>query len=159
MSIEQIPSKFRTQDGQEFDTAALAQRHQRLLDAREAFDAARQALGFALLEDQRTADGQPFALTIMRTYYYVAPGWGGMPRLLEVSFCGFNFDFEERTDGVVIRQRTDPNSEREYEYRIGDLYYRRPAAERALLAATEEWLVDVTAQVEALREKVGQLNA
>lgn len=59
-SITEVPQQYRTSDGREFANKAEAERHQKLVDAIEAFDKAHDALGFTLAQSQWTADGKPF---------------------------------------------------------------------------------------------------
>lgn len=158
MAVREVPSVYKASDGKEFDTKEDAERHDAVVTAARKFREARHRLGRVLAEREKTADGHPFEFTVLGDYYYVSPGWGGMPGLSRVSFyvwsCEFEVDDEERVTIRLHKQTGPPYKDSYEEYRIRDLYRDERKAKLALLAAQEEWLRERATDVEKLREEV-----
>lgn len=113
----------------------------------------RREFGRALARSQVTADGFTFEFGVLRTYFYVTPGYFGKPDIESVSFFGINFNFQhyEEDDRFVILQERNGVMQ---EYSISNLYYRRDNADIALLAAQEEWLREREEEIEELRSRL-----
>lgn len=160
MSIKQVPARYQTTDGQEWDNEQDAQRREDLLAAWDVYKEARRTLEDRLGRSQKTADGVPFRLSVFRTYYEVTPGLRGMPMLRKIFFFGISVEWESEgrygPEGAVsIRQREGEGRDCvERTYRIDRLYYHRHNAEEALLAAQEERLAELASEVEELRRRV-----
>lgn len=150
MAVTKAPVKFQTEDGRKFDTEEEAKRHEKLATARDAFWAARKTLGRLLAETQRTADGEAFTFDF-HTYYFVTESWSGMPDVREISFCRYDFDFDD-TD--VFRVIVCDNDAKHREYRITDLYANRSTADRALLVAQQKRLEELGKLVAETRARV-----
>jgi hypothetical protein len=157
MAVKETPVQFKTSDGKTFDTREEAERHELLRVARDEFEQARTVLARLLAESHQTADGRRFSFDQWQ-YYYIAPGWEGLPRLTRVMFHGFNLDWESQFDGrefPVIRQWEGEGKDRRLlTYRFDCLYGSERAAEKALLAAQEKRLAELAESIEDLRAKV-----
>jgi hypothetical protein len=71
--MPQVQTVYTTSDGRRFADAAMAERHERLAEARDKYAAAQREYARALLETQVTADGRPFRFGALTDYYYVHP--------------------------------------------------------------------------------------
>jgi hypothetical protein len=153
-----VPSKFKASDGREFDTKKEAERHEAVITAVKEYEDAKHRLGRCLAEREKTADGQPFDFAHWGDYFYVTPGYGGMPGLSRVSFyvwtCTFDVDGLERVTIRQHRQVGPPYQDRVEEYRIRDLYADERAARRALLKAQGEWLTERAKEVAELKAEL-----
>ena len=137
-------------DGRQFPTQEDADRHEALATAEHDFLEARQRLGVLLAKSQKTADGKPFEFDVYDDYFYVSPGWQGMPHLHTVSFGHERFDFDAQDRfQLIVRE-----GEKERRYAIADLYASKDEAERALLTAQEAWLAERTEEVAQMRERL-----
>ena len=125
--------KYRSTDGNEYDTKEEAERHDALWNARNEFDNARKKFGKLLAETQTTGDGEAFEFG-WRSYWYVTPTWGGFPELRTIRFSEYQFDFDD-SDVFQIFNIEDGNRKR---YAISDLYVSKHKARAALIAAQEE---------------------
>jgi hypothetical protein len=154
MAIQAVPQKFRASDGREFVTQREAERHERLITAETSYRDSRRAFGRALAQTQKTADGALFDFDRW-TYIALLRPFGQLPRLREVRFYGFAFDFDDRDDCFTIMQDEGEGQHRyRASYRIDELYTAQAAADVALLAAQEEWLAEQTEQVASLRRAI-----
>lgn len=147
MAIKQVPTRYETSDGREYDTQQEAERHEALITAKREYEHAQKVFGQRLAETQKTADGYPFEFTLLRDYYYITPGFHEMPALVRVGFSRWKPVQLNEADELVLTSGR-------LHCRIGDLYRSPRAAEEALLTAQEAWLKERTEEVEALRRKV-----
>jgi len=132
--------------GREFQDQAAAERFEILLNAKEIFEDARKNLGRLLAESFTTADGEPFRFQHW-FYYHVFTPHNAMPRLFEVSFTYWGWDFEAFYEGdqtdLVLYTAKDPwgnDCDRRHGYPIRELYADKKKAEAALRVAQREWL-------------------
>lgn len=155
MPVIETPVTYRTSDKREFLDKADADRHELLIEARTAYQNAREVFGRLLSDQQLTADGERFDYERWRDYYWITPGWNGRPELEAVSFgYGTQFDFEDHTDAPEITLKRGAAKNDTRTYRISDLYSSQTKAEAALLIAAETWLAEQREAVDRLREKV-----
>ena len=77
--VEATPVKYKSSDGQEFETEEQAAYHEELIEAKGQYETARSVYGQRLFESQKTADGHPFQFSILLDYWYVW-NYGGFPR-------------------------------------------------------------------------------
>jgi hypothetical protein len=156
MGVTKRPETYSTSDGKEFTDANEAARHEAAVQAVQEFGEARKRLGRLLAGSQRTADGQAFEMGIWRDYYHLAPGYFDMPALVPVNFS-YQTEFGLDESGAVTLIKTEHDrsgARRDTSYRVSDLYFRREAAEEALLAAQEAWLAERVEDVAKLRARV-----
>ena len=143
--------------GREFSSAAKAAEFEKLVAAKQAFEDARNALGKLLAESFTTADGEAFRFARW-TYYHIFTPYNSVPRLFEVSFLYWSWNFESFEHGdetdLVLFTSHDPwgnKCDREHGYPIRELYASREKAEAALRLAKRDWLVE---QLDDLDEEV-----
>jgi hypothetical protein len=156
MSIKKVPQKFETSDGRDFTDEKEAERHQQLIDARGQYQQGLTNLGQLLAERLKTADGKPFQVGILRNYYVIHEPMAGLPYLRHVHFSlayGQPFGLGHDDDVYLIVREFDTNRTQR-EYKVSDLYADNKEACKALLAAQEERLKEITEQVEQLRSQV-----
>jgi hypothetical protein len=155
MAVSETPVTYRTSDGREFDQKADAERHDALVEARRAYQDAREVFGRLLSAAQLTADGERFDYTRWREYYWITPGWNGRPELEAVSFgYGTTFGFDYHSDRPEITVQRGGATRDTRTYQVSELYSSQAKAEAALLVAAEKWLEEQKAAIERLREKV-----
>lgn len=152
MGVNEIPQKYRTSDGREFNTKSEAEQYDAILIARDEYKAAQRKLGLLLVQSQKTADGRPFEFGRWGDYYYINPYFNEWPTIETVSFWGWRFEFAERDGCVLISHERNGRWE---SYRIDALYADKDAAERALLDAREARLAERAAEVAELRARLG----
>lgn len=161
MSIQEVAPKFKTSDGAVFASYSEAERHEELVQARRAYEDAIHELGKALGRTARTADGELFDFRFWGEYWRIWPeAWGsGRPALQQVDWMWGHpgFDFEARNGEVTIRDRTHSGNDRPRVVTISQLYAHYPSAQRALLAAQEEWLARQTEEIQKTRDEVAKL--
>jgi hypothetical protein len=150
--MKTLPQTFRTTDGKDFQDKDAAERHETLIEAKEAYVQARRLFGKLLAETQLTADGRRFEFGVFHTYYYIEPGFWGMPGLSEVPYLGWHWDFDD-SDGFVIRYR-DEKQNRDREFKIAELYSDRRIADKALLKAREARLAEYAAETASERARL-----
>lgn len=150
MAVSEVPAKFKTSDGREFDDKEEAERHDKFVAAVNDYREAQRCFLHHMARTQRTADGLLFESTPFQRYWRVTDGIWGMPELSEVSFYGWDFTVSEH-DELIIRRAEAGKWE---EFRISELYSNKRRAEEALLAAQEEWLAARANEVAALRRRI-----
>lgn len=146
---------FKSSDGREFDNAVEAQRHDELIVARQEYEQALARMNSLIVKTTRTADGYLCELGIFIDYWYVSPGWSGMPNLHKVPYLGWNWHLSYHGDEVVIVHR-ESGRERSDEYAIKDLYRSKKEALAALVKAQEKWLTERQEEVAEITAKVAQ---
>ncbi len=152
--VESTPVKYKSSDGQEFETEDEAQSHEKLIEAKERYEAARSAYGQILHESQKTADGCPFEFSIFADYWYIADSWK-FPQLDKVSFFRGNCDLNDEDETVIIQHHDDYRGNRHFtNYSIGELYRYKKNAQVALLAAQKECLQELSKSVKQLEHVV-----
>lgn len=151
MAIQQTAPMYRTTDGQEFASQADAERHEALSTAKRDYENASAVYDRLLAESQFTADGHPFRVSVLHTYYYVTNGLSGAPAVGTVAFFCRNF-YLGSDDEVTITQQEDGKRDRTFWFK--QLYARRENAERAQLAEFETWLEERHAECAALRTRL-----
>lgn len=139
-------TKFKSSDGREFDNAVEAQRHDDLIVARREFEHALQKMNDLIVKTTRTADGHLCELGIFRDYWYVSPGYQGVPDIRKVPYLGWNWHLNYHNDEVVIVHR-ESGRERTDEYVIKDLYRSKKRALAALVDAQMEWLKERESEI------------
>lgn len=147
--------KFKSSDGREFDDEKEAQRHDELIVAREAYEHALSKMNGLIVKTTRTADGHLCELGIFIDYWYVSPGWHGVPDLRKVPYLGWNWHLNYHNDEIVIVHR-ESGRERTDEYAIKDLYRSKKRALAALAEAQQAWLKEREAEIEETARKIAQ---
>lgn len=132
-------TKFKSSDGREFDNETEAQRHDELIVAREQYEHALAKMNGLIVKTTRTADGYLCELGIFVDYWYVSPGWHGLPDLRKVPYLGWNWHLNYHNDQIVIVHR-ESGRERNDEYEIGSLYRNKKNALVALAESQKAWL-------------------
>lgn len=159
--IEEIPIHYRTPDGHEFPTRAEAGRHAAVKAAAEAYDKAHAGLVAALLETQKTADGEPFRLSYYSTFWLVWGHINGGPGVKEITLKRGAVEFDDNDDArVVVWEQNRDGSYRRLAYPISDLYAHRPSALRAWLAKareTADWAQSLAKEIETKVKREGAL--
>jgi hypothetical protein len=138
MTVKQ-ETKFKSSDGREFDNETEALRHDELAVAREEYEHALAKMNGLIVKTTRTADGYLCELGIWIDYWYISPGWHGLPNIHKVPYLGWNWDLSRHHDEVVIVHR-ETGRERTDEYAISSLYRNKKNALVALVEAQKEWL-------------------
>ena len=157
--VKAISVKYKSSDGQEFETEEQAQSHEELIEAKKQYETARSVYGQHLFESQKTADGHPFDLCAYRDYWYVGR-FLSFPLLERVSFHRGNCGLNDRDETVIIQHQDDDRGCRQFtEYSIGDLYLYEKNAQVALLAAQKERLEELSKSVEELQHAVKRAAA
>ena len=151
MAVKKTKPKFETSDGREYEDQRDAKRHEELSHAKRAFESAQKAFGVALARTQVTADGKKFSFG-WRDYYYVADCWSGMPSILSVQFYEHTFDFTDADDELLLLI-TDPRTEKQHRYKIGELYVDKCEAEKALAIAEDKRMEAYATQIRERREQ------
>lgn len=136
---------FRACDGREFLDATACEAYEELVHAREAYDGARQALGWLLAERAKTVDGVPFEFGLFKTYFWIDAGrFDCMPSIVQLEFWGRNWTWDdvpgtEQTRVVLIHFGNDDmtSHRRGIHYAIEELYFDRGNARQALKQAQE----------------------
>lgn len=149
-------TEFKTSDGRKFSDKREAEKHDALILARQEYKDALRKMNRLIAETTRTADEHLFELVGFHTFYFVAHGWNSKPVLTEVPYIGYNWNLQERHDAVVIVVDRDGSSQtrQRYEYPIGDLYYEKSKALRALVQAQADWLTERRQEIEETAQQV-----
>lgn len=145
---------YRTKDGAKFASKEEAERHEKLIETKEAYEKARRDYATALFETQKTADGLPFELGAFNKYYYVSNVYWDWPGLQTVNFYYWSLDMDER-DQAIIRHRENGVATA---YRINELYAYKRNAEIALVKAREKRLKQLVEDLEERKEALGLQN-
>lgn len=126
------PERFTTGDGSEFTDEAEAKEWEGVLEAKKECDRAGGAWLRKLAATTKTADGSLFDPDKWR-FYRVETCDLGMPRMIEASErLQYYIDGGE----VCVEWRGQDSSR----YPIRELYQKKKAAQRAVLAAIDEYL-------------------
>jgi hypothetical protein len=146
MAVTKVKPKWKAADDTEFDSEDEAKRYDELRKAKRAFEDARRRYGGALAETTKTADGVPFNFTLLRDYFVVWDVFGSLPSLRQVSFYYWMTTVSVDERGEVEMEdynhtRRDGTPTR---YKVSELFADKSAARKALLAAQERYLADVT---------------
>ncbi|MFA7254108.1 MAG: hypothetical protein WC107_06175 [Patescibacteria group bacterium] len=148
-------TEYRTRDGRSFETERAAAQHEELIDLRDGYELAKQALGRKLAETFKTADGQPFSVGLWTEYYWITPGHFSLPALLSVDFWGRNWTWEENGEGDTLvlishlNDRGEDISDRQgRRFPINELFANRAKAKAELANRQRAWL----------QEKLTELN-
>lgn len=145
--------KFTSSDGREFDNEVEAQRHDELIVAREEYNNALAKMNSLIVKTTRTADGYLCELGIFKDYWYISPGWHGLPDIRKVPYLGWNWHLSHHNDQVVIVHR-ESGRDRTDEYAIADLYADKKNALAALVEAQKQWLTERQEEVAETAKKV-----
>ena len=163
MVKKQETTTYCTTDGAKFTDPQAAERHEAIVTAMHAYQAARRNFGDMLAESFRTADGVPFEFGIFRDYYYVTPGWDGVPMIHTVNFnCGnweYQLDEYHETGRFSLATIDRGDNNRRTEYKIADIYRHKANAERALVETMRAWVKGKQDDLAELEAKVGTPNA
>lgn len=152
MAVSEIPTKFQTSDGQEFDNKEEAERHEDVTAAFREWERASEKLDKIIAENTRTADGELFSTRMLQRYYVVRERYGQIPQMFELPWLGMRLRLSQR-DEPTIEHRFENGQTAEYE--ISRLYAKHQNAERALITAQRKWLSEQSASVEEEAAKLG----
>jgi hypothetical protein len=152
MSITEVAARFKTTDGQEWERKEDAERHQAFVDAEEELAKARRRYQRALAGSQKTADGVAFEPGLMKDYYAIHFTLSG-PRLERISFGGWNFRCEHRSDanGVYVVVMDTDIQGRARDFPIRTLYAHERNAKLELLKQLELALAEDAERIAKLR--------
>lgn len=156
MSVQEVPTTFKTSDGRKFTNKVDAEKHQIIIESVAEFQKAADKLGRAVAESLRTADGELFSFTRLRDYFYISKGWYGMPEMLRVSFYIWNCHFDSY-DGAKDLKDFSIYEEKEgktHNYKIAELYSEERKAQLALLDAQKDWLEMCAEKVKESEERI-----
>ena len=147
-----VAQVFQSSDGKTHSSLVAAERHNELLEAKQAFEEAGRRAVKALGATAVTADGQPFDMRHSRDYWFISMNYlGGLPRFVKVWLWPHNAEIETDRDSGQLSLREYNHDRREHiTYRINELYFSQEAAKIAYRAACEKRLEELTAEVEAL---------
>lgn len=148
MAVHEVPQQFKTTDGRHFDDKETAERHQKLLDAKEAFAYAQSALGQVMAQTFKTADGKWFKWQAW-DYYFPVFFHGGVPHICRVTFIGRNFEI----DGEKLYLQPYPDIGIK-NVEISDLYYSEKAAKVRLLEMLNEHKKEVVERIKKLKDEL-----
>lgn len=149
--MKTIPQRFRTSDGAEFESEAMAKRHQKAVDAYEAFDRARKAYYRALLETQTTADGEPFRLG---RRHWIVRHYSTSAYVQEATiepWHAIELDAFQPVLRITVQVETSKGPERTA-YRICDLYADERKARLVCADRLDEIIRGLGEDVERLRK-------
>ena len=136
---------FKAIDDSEHDSAAAAERHNKVIRARRKVKDALDELKKVMKEEVLTADGVPFAPAESSTFWYLWPCWGQLPRLQRVYIYPYHVDIDS-DDGIVVREYD--HERKEYRrYRLSELYVSESKAREALHKSLDERLKELTQEV------------
>ena len=128
------PETFTVRDGQEFETEAEALAWESVLAAKDEHDGASEVWLRKLAAMVRTADGSLFKRN-RREFYYVHGPDRRMPYLETLHSTLPQLEIDDGEVFVYWR-----GSQEHRRHRISELYQDKKAAQRAVLAATDEYL-------------------
>lgn len=154
MAVKQ-ETKFKSSDGREFESEVEAQRHDELIIAREEYNRALARMNQLIVKTTHTADGYLCELGIFRDYWYVTPGWHGVPDIRKVPYLGWNWHLNYHNDEVVIVHR-ESGRDRTDEYAINTLYREKKNALAALVEAQKAWLQERQQEIEETAAKIAK---
>lgn len=145
-----VEAVFKARDGSEHKSEAAAKRHNKLLDAKDAFREAAEVVKKCLGGTAVTADGHPFDMQRSGFYWLVRKSWVGLPALSQVWIWPHNCDIDEENGHLIYRSYE--SERREYvTYRISDLYVSEKAAREALITACEKRIAEFQEEVAAIK--------
>lgn len=147
MTIKQ-ETKFKTTDGREFDDETEAQRHDALIIVRQEYEHALFKMNKLTAETTRTADGYLFEFGIFKDYWFVTPGYVGMPTITKTPYFGWNWNLSTHTDQVIIITSAEIDGSRYREFAINNLYREKKNAIAAMIEAQKTWLSEQQKEVE-----------
>ena len=139
---------FKTSDGQDFDTAEAAKRHERLVNASAELEVAVRHGNDCLGETAKTADGQWFDMKRSNAYWIIRNRWHATPFLQEVSIWPHHAAVEtERQDGRLVVREYDSDRQDYVSYSISELYADRREAEKAMLQMFRDRHAEMAEQI------------
>lgn len=146
------PAKWKATDGREFDSEDAAAKHETFIECQRNYEDARRTFARVVWETQKTADGQPFDVS-MRSYWYVWEPFNAMPELRTVAFYVWHLGFDDDDHGRVLSPREENGRQAEgyVSYRISELYHYETNARKALLEAAKK-------QLERFAERVAKME-
>lgn len=144
---------FKARDDSEHESAAAAERRNKVIAAKEEFNDAIKRVKTALKEEILTADGVPFAPgpTGFNSYWYIWPSWGGLPRLERLSLWAYHAELSRDDDELVIRDFK--HDRKDYvRYRFRELYHSEEAARKAYSKMLDDRLAELKEQAEEYKK-------
>lgn len=154
MTVKKVPQKFVASDGCEFESEKDAEQHEKLIKAKREYDDSFKVFAAMLSETKRTADGVPFRLGYRRYYAIVNRFGGGLPVYRTVEFSPAMWqEFEIEDENQVYLVMREHNGSRE-RYTVSQLYASEYEVKKALLAARDERLKELSEENEQLRNDV-----
>jgi hypothetical protein len=146
MKIIKSKTKYCAEDGTEFSSKELAKGHEKFVEAKHAYDYARNTLGKMLAKSCITADGKEFRIDLWHEYFWITPGYFSMPSILTVEFWGNNWDWryvnESQKEIVLISRKDDFGKiiDNSREFKIEELYFDKNAVHAAIKDVQRKWL-------------------
>lgn len=158
MSVQEVPTAFKTSDGRKFTNKADAEKHQIIIESVAEFQKAADKLGRAVAESLRTADGQLFTFSRLTDYFYISKGWYGMPEITRVSFYIWNCHFDSYDGAKDLKDFSIYESKegKIYNYKISELYCDHRKAQLASLDAQKAWLELCRESVEKSEQEINK---
>lgn len=148
MAVTETPVMYQSSDGQEFDNQAVAEKHEQFLTARKEYERAQAVYGKLIAESQTTMDGEPFKYNMWHDYWRIVRIWGHIPQIEKIDFHMPNYSVDG-FDRVSIHNGYASGGRGPY--LVGELYFHKKNAQAALLVAIDEYIADVQAQADKLR--------
>jgi len=143
--MREIEKRFRTDDGREFDTPGLAERHEAMVKAQGHLEDAQRRFRRAFVETLVTADGKPFDFG-QWAYYRVQNGFSGIPTVGRVSFDQWRFEYRAE-NGETNLLAWHEKERKFFSYPISELYAVERNAQMNCLALAKERIRDFVEDV------------
>ena len=145
---KQLPTRWETSDGRKFAEESDAEDHEDFIKAQRHYEEAQRTFARMVWASQKTADGEPFELS-MRTYWYVWEPFNSMPELRQVSFYVWHLSFDDDDHGSILspREENGRQSEGYTRYKIKDLYRHEKNARAALREAAKKQLAHFSERI------------
>lgn len=155
MAVRQVPTKY-SAHGRDFDTKEEAERYDALRSTLDALDIAVRKAQRALGESCTTADGQRFEFGVWGDYWHIVRPMNSKPYLAKTSYIMSAYAVRDNDGVIEIREEPSTDERRSFPrfIPIKSLYADERAARKALVSAQREWLVEITADIEAEAAKV-----
>jgi hypothetical protein len=159
MAVKEKKPTFVASDGAKFATKIEAERHEALTKAKRDFEQAKKRLNAALVESQKTADGQLFDVGRWADYWFVSEFGNEGPQLVRVPF-GYGVEFAlsdyrykpgSQLELIVIDGRHSSSGARFIHYKVSELYADEKNARLALATVVDKFIQRKREEVKKLR--------
>lgn len=115
--------KFKTTDGEEFDTQEEALEHEQVHEAERKYKEAVKELEIAITGKLKTADGHPFTISGYSEYWYILGRfYSDRPTVKRVVVDKYNFELINDNYGKIKGVKCDWDEKKELAFDIEYLY-------------------------------------